>query len=85
MENTPAQKPKLAKTFLKWALIGVFVVILVLAIVLTTIDLDNAKHTLIEKVSTKTGMKIEIESIGLGFSHGLGLKCSGVKVATPRR
>ena len=53
MENTPPQKPKLAKTFPKWALIGVFVVILVLAIFLATIDLDEFKNTLIEKVSTE--------------------------------
>ena len=62
---------------------GFFAVILLLAIVLSTIDLDEVKNTLIEKVSAESGMKIEIESIGFGFAHGLGLKCSGVKVETP--
>jgi len=84
MENSPPQKSKTGKTFLKWGFIGFFAVILVLAIVLSTIDLDEAKNTLIEKVSTETGMKIDIESIGFGFAHGLGLKCNGVKVVTPK-
>ena len=83
MENSPSKKPKTVKTFLKWGLMGFFGFILLIAIVLSTIDLDEAKNTLIAKVSTETGMKIEIESIGFGFAHGLGLKCTGVKVETP--
>ena len=43
----------MAKTFLKWGLTGVFVVIWSLAIFLATIDLDESKNTLIEKVSTE--------------------------------
>ena len=63
MENTPIQKSKKAKTLLKCGLTVVFVVILPLAIILATIDLDEAKNTLIQKVSTETGMKVEIKSI----------------------
>jgi len=84
MENSPSQKSKNIKTFLKWGLVGFFAVILLIAIALSTIDLDEAKDTLIAKVSAETGMKIDIESIGFGFAHGLGLKCSGVKVVTPK-
>ena len=83
MENNPPRNSKTVKTFLKWGSMAVFAGILVLAVVLATIDLDEAKNTLIEKVSAETGMKIQIDSIGFGFAHGLGLKCSGVKVATP--
>ena len=65
-------------------LIGFFAVFLIIAVGLSSIYLDHAKDTLIEKVSAESGMKIEIESIGFGFAHGLGLKCSGVKVVTPK-
>ncbi len=84
MKNSLAQKSKPIKTFLKWGLIGFFAFILLIGIFLSTIDLDEAKDTLIEKVSAESGMKIEIESIGFGFAHGLGLKCSGVEVVTPK-
>lgn len=83
-ENSPPQKPKTAKSLLKWGLIGFFGLILVVVIIISTIDLEEAKNTLIERVSAETGMKIEIDSIGIGIAHGLGLKCSGVKVATPK-
>ena len=56
---------------------------LIIAVGLSSIDLDQAKDTLIAKVSAESGMKIEIESIGFGFSQGLKIKCRGVKVATP--
>ena len=82
MENSSPQKLISLNTFLKWGLIGFIGAILVIAIVLST-NLDEAKKTLIAKVSAETGMKIDIESIGFGFAHGLGLKCSGVNVVTP--
>ena len=78
MRNTPSQKSKTAKTFLKCGLTVVFVVILFLAIVLATIDLGEAKNIVVEKVFTETGMKVEIES------GGFGLRYIGIKVATPR-
>ncbi len=71
------------KTRLKRWLMGFFAVFLIIAVGLSSIDLDQVKDILIEKVSAESGMNIEIESIGFGFSHGLGLKCSGVKVITP--
>jgi hypothetical protein len=82
MENSSPQKLISLNTFLKWGLIGFLGAILVIAIVLST-NLDEAKNTLIAKVSAETGMKIDIESIGFGFAHGLGLKCSGVNIVTP--
>ena len=60
-----------------------FSLIFVITIILTQIDLDSVKENLIEKVSSETGLKVEIDSIGLGFSRGLGLQCKGVKVITP--
>ena len=71
------------KIFVKWGLRGGFAVILLFAIVLSTITVNEAKDTIIEKISAESGMKIEIESIGFGFSRGLKIKFRGVKVATP--
>ncbi len=62
---------------------GPFALILVILIILTQIDLESVKENLIEKIASETGMKVEIDSIGFGFSHGLGLQCKGVKVNTP--
>ena len=83
MENSQPRKSITIKTLLKWGLRGFFAVILPFAIVLSTIALNEAKDTIIEKISTESGIKIEIESIEFGFSHGLEIKCSGVKVVTP--
>jgi len=83
MENDQPKKLKTVKTLSKWGLRSFFTAILLLAIVLSTFALNEAKDTIIEKISTESGIKIEIESIGFGFSHGLEIKCSGVKVVTP--
>ena len=83
-QNSSPDSATIGKTPLKRWLIGFFAVFLIIAVGLSSIDLDQAKDTLIAKVSAESGMKIEIESIGFGFAHGLGLKCSGVKVVTPK-
>ena len=83
-QNNSPDSAAAGKTRLKRWLIGLFAVFLIIAVGLSSIDLDQAKDTLIEKVSAESGMNIEIESIGFGFAHGLGLKCSGVKVVTPK-
>jgi hypothetical protein len=83
-QNSFSDSAVIRKTRLKRGLIGFFAVFLIIAVGLSSIDLDQAKDTLIEKVSAESGMNIEIESIGFGFAHGLGLKCSGVKVVTPK-
>ena len=62
---------------------GPLALILVILIILTQIDLEAVKENVIKKVASETGMKVEIDSIGFGFSHGLGLQCKGVKVNTP--
>lgn len=82
-QNSSPDSAAVRKTRLKRWLIGFFAVFLIIVMGLSSIDLDQAKDTLIEKVSAESGMNIEIESIGFGFAHGLGLKCSGVKVVTP--
>ena len=83
MENSQPRKSITMKILLKWGLRGFFAVILLFAIVLSTITLNEAKDTIIEKISAESGLKIEIESIGFGFSQGLKIKCRGVKVVTP--
>jgi hypothetical protein len=83
-QNSSPDSAAIGKTRLKRWLIGFFAVFLIIAAGLSSIDLDQAKDTLIAKVFAESGMEIEIESIGFGFAHGLGLKCSGVKVVTPK-
>ena len=61
-----------------------FTLLLVLLIILTQIDLESVKESLIEKISTEIGMKVEIDSLGFGFSGGLGLQCKGVEVSSPK-
>jgi len=84
IQNSSPDSAVVRKTRLKRWLIGFFAVFLVIVVGLSSIDLDQVKDTLITKVSAESGMNIEIESIGFGFVHGLGLKCSGVKVVTPK-
>ncbi len=79
-KNIPQTPPK---SFLKrWIWVPV-ALILTLAIILSQVDLESVKENLIQKVSDETGLKVEIDSIGFGFSSGLGLQCKGVKVSTP--
>jgi hypothetical protein len=64
--------------------IGVpFALFLVLLIILSQIDLESVKEELVQRISTETGLSVEIDSMGFGFSNGLGLQCKGVKVSTP--
>jgi hypothetical protein len=72
-----------SKSFLKRWIWVPFALILVFVVILTQIDLESVKENLIEKVSSETGMKVEVDSIGFGLSRGLGLQCKGVKVSTP--
>ena len=72
-----------SKTSLKRWIWVPFALIFVTTIILTQIDLDSVKENLIEKVSSETGLKVEVDSIGFSFSRGLGLQCKGVKVSTP--
>ena len=62
MENSQPRKSITMKILLKRGLRGGFTVILLFAIVLTTITVNEAKDTIIEKISAESGMKIEIES-----------------------
>ncbi len=79
-KNTPSTR---SKSFLKrWVWVPV-VLILTLVIILSQFDLESVKENLIQKVYDETGLKVEIDSIGFGFSNGLGLQCKGVKVSTP--
>ena len=70
-------------SLIRWILVP-FALILSITTILTQIDLESVKESLIEKVSSETGLKVEIDSIGFGFSRGLGLQCKGVKVITPK-
>ena len=58
MENSQPRKLITMKTFVKWGLRGGFAVILLFGIVLSTITVNEAKDTIIEKISAESGMKI---------------------------
>ena len=61
-----------------------FALILALLIILSQIDLESVKENLVQRISRETGLKVEMESIGFGFSQGLGLQLKGVKVRSPK-
>ncbi len=64
--------------------IGVpFALFLALLVILTQIDLETVKEELVQRISKETGLTVEIDSMGFGFSRGLGLQCKGIKVSTP--
>ena len=59
-----------------------FILLLIFFIILTKIDLESVKENLVERISNKTGLKVEIDSIGFGVLDGLGLQCNGVEVTS---
>jgi hypothetical protein len=59
-----------------------FTLLLIFLIILTQIDLESIKENLVERISNKTGLKVEIDSIGFGVLDGLGLQCKGVEVTS---
>ena len=80
-ENRPPARKRLSLKL--W--IGVpCALILALVIILSQIDLESVKETLVQRISEETGLKVEMDSIGFGFSHGLGLQLKGVKVRAPK-
>lgn len=60
-----------------------FGLFLIFLIILSQIDLESVKEELVQRISQETGFKVEMGSIGFGFSRGIGLQCKGVKVSTP--
>ena len=80
-ENRPPARKRLSLKL--W--IGVpCALILALVIILSQIDLESVKETLVQRISEETGLKVEMDSIGFGLSHGLGLQLKGVKVRSPK-
>jgi uncharacterized protein involved in outer membrane biogenesis len=77
--KTPSYKKLLLKPWV-WVPLAL---ILILGIILTQVDLESVKENLVQRISQETGLKVEIDSMGFGFSHGLGLQGKGVKVSTP--
>ena len=59
-----------------------FTLLLIFLIILTQVDLESIKESLVEIISSKTGLKVEIDSIGFGVLDGLGLQCKGVEVTS---
>jgi hypothetical protein len=58
-----------------------FLVIGVIALFMTSLFLlNNFREPIATGLSRASGLKINFDSIGLSFTHGLGLRCSGVTV-----
>jgi AsmA-like protein len=50
---------------------------------LTLIDLDKFREPIVAQLSKATGMTVELKSLNLEFTHGLGFRCSGLRFLSP--
>ena len=75
-------KPK--KSIFKKAILSVFIFIVLviggLAIYLSTLDVESYREPIASYISSSTGLQVKIESLGVDFSKGLGLKAGGLSV-----
>ena len=58
----------------------IFTLLLVLVLLATFIDLDRFHEPLASRLSKATGWNVQMESLNLDFTHGLGVKCGGLRV-----
>jgi AsmA-like protein len=71
------------KSSLKFWLIPVyciFTLLFVFVLLVTFIDLDRFHEPLASRLSKATGWNVQMESLNLDFTHGLGVKCGGLRV-----
>jgi hypothetical protein len=47
-------------------------------VLITFIDLDRFREPITAQLSKATGMTVELESLNLEFTHGLGFRCNGL-------
>jgi hypothetical protein len=84
--STPTKnnRPSSGKSFLlrPWVWIPL-ALIFIFGVILTQVDLESVKEKLVQRISQETGLQVSIDSMGFGFSPGLGLQGKGVKVSTP--
>lgn len=59
-----------------------FVTVIVVSSLLLTLFLDSFRIPIGVGISHATGLNVTIDSIGLSFSHNLGLRCGGITVSS---
>ena len=70
------------KSFLKIFLGAIAVLLLLLGlclVLITFIDLDRFREPITARLSKATGMTVELKSLNLEFTHGLGFRCNGLR------
>ena len=58
----------------------IFTLLLVFVLLATFIDLERFHEPLASRLSKATGWNVQMESLSLDFTHGLGVKCVGLRV-----
>lgn len=51
-------------------------------LLITFVDLDRFREPIAAELSKATGLKVELESLHLEFTHGLGFRCNGLRFFT---
>ncbi len=70
------------KYFLKiccGSILGVILLLVLCLVLITNIDLDRFREPIITQLSKATGMTVELESLNLEFTHGLGFRCNDLR------
>jgi hypothetical protein len=81
-QKSQTEKPK--KSIFKKAILSFFVLFVLiiggLAIYLFTLDVESYREPIASYILRETGLQVKIESLGVDFSKGLGLKAGGLSV-----
>ncbi|MCH8207552.1 MAG: AsmA-like C-terminal domain-containing protein [Nitrospinae bacterium] len=80
----PPEKPprNIFKRILLVGAAGSFFAVIGLAWYISTLDMDSLREPIASIISQQTGTKVEIAGLDVDFTQGLGLRASGLKVAT---
>lgn len=57
-------------------------ILLAIPILMYTLDTENLRQTLTTSLSQKTGFKVDIQSMGIDLSQGLGVSADGISIHT---
>ena len=57
-------------------------ILVAIPILIYTLDKENLRQTLTTSLSRNTGFKVDIQSMGVNFSKGLGVHTGGISIHT---
>ena len=57
-------------------------ILVAIPILIYTLDKENLRQNLIISLSKNTGFKVDIQSMGVNFSQGLGIHANGISIHT---